>query len=144
MLFQSQPLLGKDEHDSLMTLVFQFLRSLFCFVLTDYMCHVYVRRDSLSGVAICDHEYPSRVAFTFINKVMQYCIYMFSTVSSLNVLRKRWGKCGMCIWLMGTKMPAKHSLSVIEILKGQICIYNGPTRPTNVVAIIIKSFILTN
>lgn len=37
----------------------------------DYMCHVYVRRDSLSGVAICDHEYPSRVAFTFINKLLE-------------------------------------------------------------------------
>ncbi|PIK58205.1 putative synaptobrevin-like YKT6 [Apostichopus japonicus] len=36
----------------------------------DYICHVYVRSDSLGGVAICDHEYPPRVAFTFMNKLL--------------------------------------------------------------------------
>jgi len=35
----------------------------------DYMCHVYVRSDSLAAVLISDHEYPQRVAFTLINKV---------------------------------------------------------------------------
>ncbi|XP_059619380.1 synaptobrevin homolog YKT6 [Phlebotomus argentipes] len=35
-----------------------------------YMCHVYVRADSLSAVLIADHEYPGRVAHTLITKVM--------------------------------------------------------------------------
>ena len=45
---------------------------LFVFVLlpsTEYICHVYVRSDNLSGVVIADHEYPQRVAHTLINKV---------------------------------------------------------------------------
>jgi len=36
----------------------------------EYMCHVYVRGDSLAGVVICDHEYPQRVAHTLITKVL--------------------------------------------------------------------------
>lgn len=36
----------------------------------EYMCHVYVRSDSLAGVLISDHEYPQRVAFTLLNKVL--------------------------------------------------------------------------
>ena len=33
------------------------------------MVHVYVRNDSLAGVVIADSEYPSRVAFTLLEKV---------------------------------------------------------------------------
>lgn len=36
----------------------------------EYMCHVYVRSDSLSGVLISDHDYPTRVSFTLLNKVL--------------------------------------------------------------------------
>lgn len=36
----------------------------------EYMCHVYVRSDCLAGVVVSDHEYPSRVAHTLINKVL--------------------------------------------------------------------------
>ncbi|XP_077992256.1 synaptobrevin homolog YKT6-like [Glandiceps talaboti] len=36
----------------------------------DYMCHAYIRSDSLAGVLIGDHEYPQRVAFTVLNKVL--------------------------------------------------------------------------
>ncbi|KAI0230164.1 hypothetical protein LSAT2_019451 [Lamellibrachia satsuma] len=36
----------------------------------EYMCHVYVRGDSLSAVLISDHEYPKRVSFTLLNKVL--------------------------------------------------------------------------
>lgn len=35
-----------------------------------YMCHVYVRADNLAAVLIGDHEYPNRVAHTFITKVL--------------------------------------------------------------------------
>lgn len=35
----------------------------------EYLCHVYVRSDSLAGVVIADSEYPSRVAFTLLEKV---------------------------------------------------------------------------
>lgn len=34
------------------------------------MCHVYVRHDSLAGVVISDHEYPSRVSHTLITKIL--------------------------------------------------------------------------
>lgn len=40
----------------------------FC-MLTEYICHVYVRSDSLTGLVIGDYEYPQRVAHTLINKV---------------------------------------------------------------------------
>ncbi|XP_013383040.1 synaptobrevin homolog YKT6-like [Lingula anatina] len=36
----------------------------------EYMVHVYVRADGLAGVLIADHEYPVRVAFTLLNKVL--------------------------------------------------------------------------
>lgn len=36
----------------------------------EYMCHVYVRGDSLAGVLISDHEYPNRVSHTLITKVL--------------------------------------------------------------------------
>jgi synaptobrevin family protein YKT6 len=35
----------------------------------EFICHVFVRSDNLSGVVIADHEYPQRVAHTLINKV---------------------------------------------------------------------------
>jgi len=35
----------------------------------EYMAHVYVRSDNLSGVLISDQEYPNRVAHTLLNKV---------------------------------------------------------------------------
>ncbi|KAG9335479.1 hypothetical protein JZ751_004608 [Albula glossodonta] len=34
-----------------------------------YLCHVYVRNDSLGAVVIADNEYPSRVCFTLLDKV---------------------------------------------------------------------------
>ncbi|XP_015592280.1 synaptobrevin homolog YKT6 [Cephus cinctus] len=36
----------------------------------EYMCHVYVRGDSLAGVLISDHEYPNRVSHTLITKLL--------------------------------------------------------------------------
>lgn len=36
----------------------------------EYLCHVYVRSDSLAGVVIADSEYPSRVAFSLLEKVL--------------------------------------------------------------------------
>lgn len=39
----------------------------------EYLCHVYVRNDSLAGVVIADSEYPSRVAFSLLEKVSLQC-----------------------------------------------------------------------
>ncbi|XP_062069156.1 synaptobrevin homolog YKT6-like [Lepus europaeus] len=36
----------------------------------EHLCHVYVRNDSLAGVVIADGEYPSRVAFSLLEKVL--------------------------------------------------------------------------
>uniref|UniRef100_A0A1W7RCX5 Synaptobrevin YKT6-B-like protein n=1 Tax=Agkistrodon contortrix contortrix TaxID=8713 RepID=A0A1W7RCX5_AGKCO len=36
----------------------------------EYLCHVYLRNDGLAGVVIADHEYPSRVCFTLLDKVL--------------------------------------------------------------------------
>ena len=41
----------------------------FYWFLSDYMCHVYLDADGLSGVAIADKDYPQRVAFNMLNKV---------------------------------------------------------------------------
>ncbi|XP_034026635.1 synaptobrevin homolog YKT6 [Thalassophryne amazonica] len=37
----------------------------------EYLCHVYVRNDNLSAVAIADNEYPQRVCFTLLEKVLE-------------------------------------------------------------------------
>uniref|UniRef100_A0A3B1JW31 YKT6 v-SNARE homolog (S. cerevisiae) n=1 Tax=Astyanax mexicanus TaxID=7994 RepID=A0A3B1JW31_ASTMX len=36
----------------------------------EYLCHVYIRNDNLGGVVIADNEYPSRVCFTLLDKVL--------------------------------------------------------------------------
>ncbi|PRD28949.1 UNVERIFIED_CONTAM: Synaptobrevin-like protein YKT6 [Trichonephila clavipes] len=36
-----------------------------------YMCHVYVRADSLAAALISDQEYPQRVAHTLLNKILE-------------------------------------------------------------------------
>uniref|UniRef100_A0A8C7ZXU9 YKT6 v-SNARE homolog (S. cerevisiae) n=1 Tax=Oryzias sinensis TaxID=183150 RepID=A0A8C7ZXU9_9TELE len=36
----------------------------------EYLCHVYVRNDSLGAVVIADTEYPQRVCFTLLDKVL--------------------------------------------------------------------------
>uniref|UniRef100_A0A803VNI3 YKT6 v-SNARE homolog n=1 Tax=Ficedula albicollis TaxID=59894 RepID=A0A803VNI3_FICAL len=36
----------------------------------EYLCHVYVRSDGLAGVVIADNEYPQRVCFTLLDKVL--------------------------------------------------------------------------
>lgn len=36
----------------------------------EYNCHVYVRNDKLAGIVVCDQEYPPRVAFALLNKLM--------------------------------------------------------------------------
>ncbi|KAL5470883.1 hypothetical protein EMCRGX_G028930 [Ephydatia muelleri] len=36
----------------------------------DYLCHVYVRSDQLACVVITDKDYPTRVCFTVMNKVL--------------------------------------------------------------------------
>ena len=41
-----------------------------CVIPPEYKCHVYVRSDQLSCVIIGDQDYPVRVAFTLMNKVM--------------------------------------------------------------------------
>ncbi|XP_075955606.1 synaptobrevin homolog YKT6 isoform X2 [Anarhichas minor] len=37
----------------------------------EYLCHVYVRNDNLSAVVIADTEYPQRVCFTLLDKVLE-------------------------------------------------------------------------
>jgi len=37
----------------------------------EQVCHVYVRGDGLAGVITSDKEYPSRVAFTVLSKVLE-------------------------------------------------------------------------
>ena len=39
------------------------------YIITEYICHVYVQSEGLTAVVIADHEYPQRVAHSFINKV---------------------------------------------------------------------------
>ncbi|XP_057686769.1 synaptobrevin homolog YKT6 isoform X2 [Corythoichthys intestinalis] len=37
----------------------------------EYLCHVYVRNDNLGAVVIADAEYPQRVCFTLLDKVLE-------------------------------------------------------------------------
>lgn len=37
----------------------------------EYTCHVYVKADGLSGIVVTDQEYPPRVAFALLNKLME-------------------------------------------------------------------------
>ena len=37
----------------------------------EYNCHVYLRADGLGICAVADMEYPQRVAFTFMGKLME-------------------------------------------------------------------------
>lgn len=37
----------------------------------EYLCHVYVRNDNLAAVVIADSEYPKRVCFTLLDKVLE-------------------------------------------------------------------------
>ncbi|XP_054254737.1 synaptobrevin homolog YKT6 [Indicator indicator] len=37
----------------------------------EYLCHVYLRGDGLAGVVVADTEYPQRVCFTLLDKVLE-------------------------------------------------------------------------
>ncbi|KDO35709.1 hypothetical protein SPRG_00499 [Saprolegnia parasitica CBS 223.65] len=37
----------------------------------EYNCHVYVRQDGLAGIVVCDQDYPPRVAFALMNKMLE-------------------------------------------------------------------------
>uniref|UniRef100_A0A8C6SEE4 YKT6 v-SNARE homolog (S. cerevisiae) n=1 Tax=Neogobius melanostomus TaxID=47308 RepID=A0A8C6SEE4_9GOBI len=37
----------------------------------EYLCHVYVRNDNLGAVVIADTEYPQRVCFSLLDKVLE-------------------------------------------------------------------------
>ena len=37
----------------------------------EYMCHAYVRSDSLVGICFSDQEYPNRVAHTLLAKILE-------------------------------------------------------------------------
>lgn len=62
------------------------IKKLITRLFTEYMCHVYVRGDSLAGVLISDHEYPNRVSHTLITKVLDEFAVKYSPASwpSLN------------------------------------------------------------
>lgn len=42
-----------------------------------HLCHCYMRSDGLGAIAICDAEYPSRVAFTLISQMQQDFIKLY-------------------------------------------------------------------
>lgn len=60
MLFFSRTLLDRTECGQRQSVVAQ-----------EYQCHVYVRSDGLGAIAICDSEYPQRVAFAGLNTLLQ-------------------------------------------------------------------------
>lgn len=48
------------------------------FFFSEYLCHVYVRNDNLGAVVIADTEYPQRVCFTLLDKVVY--IFFFKNI----------------------------------------------------------------
>lgn len=73
----------------------------------EYVCHVYVRENNLSGVLISDTEYPSRVAFTLLGKVLddfleEYPLHKLSSLEQKDIV---FPKCGE--YLEKYQNPAK-------------------------------------
>ena len=55
---------------SLLFLFIFYFFSLFIFFV-EYYVHVYMRSDGLCGCVTCDSEYPPRVAFTILTKILE-------------------------------------------------------------------------
>jgi synaptobrevin family protein YKT6 len=36
----------------------------------NYVCHIHLRSDGLGGIAVCDQEYPQRVAYTALSNLL--------------------------------------------------------------------------
>lgn len=53
----------------------------------EYLCHVHSRSNGLVAVALCDREYPSRVAFTLLSKVTDDFLAAFPVESSWHSVR---------------------------------------------------------
>ena len=51
---------------------------------SDYMCHVHVRADGSTGCVITDKDYPSRVAYSLINKVLDDYTSQYEPTARLN------------------------------------------------------------
>lgn len=49
----------------------------------EYLAHVYVRSDNLTGVVVSDQEYSNRVAHSLLNKVLFNFIYFLSLNENL-------------------------------------------------------------
>jgi synaptobrevin family protein YKT6 len=46
-------------------------------LLLDYVGHVYARAEGVAGVVITDKEYPARVAFSLLNKILDEFIMRY-------------------------------------------------------------------
>lgn len=53
----------------------------------EYLCHVHSRSNGLVAVALCDREYPSRVAFTLLSKLTDDFLAAFPVESSWHSVR---------------------------------------------------------
>jgi len=53
----------------------------------EYLCHVHSRSNGLVGVALCDQEYPSRVAFTLLSKMQDEFLAAHPVESSWHSVR---------------------------------------------------------
>lgn len=49
-----------------------------------YLVHVHVRSNGLAAVAVCDAEYPARVAFTLLMKIQEDFMNAYSEASWIN------------------------------------------------------------
>lgn len=54
---------------------------------TEYLCHVHSRSNGLVVVALCNREYPPRVAFTLLSKVADDFLAAFPVESSWHSVR---------------------------------------------------------
>jgi synaptobrevin homolog YKT6 len=55
----------------------------------DYVGHVYARKEGIAGVLISDQEYPVRVAYSLLSKILddfleRYSPFQFKNVKSLD------------------------------------------------------------
>lgn len=61
----------------------------FSLSLSEYRCHVFVRSDGLACVVIADMDYPVRVAFTLMNKVIISSILLKRVITTSVHNKKR-------------------------------------------------------
>ena len=53
------------------------INTLYIIIILDYVFYAFSSTKGLTGIIICDEEYPQRVAFSLLNKIIDECLIKF-------------------------------------------------------------------